>query len=180
MPFLSDDDIDGRLVSPDNLVSRIKIHQTQKGLGNKEPVPYEIKQVIAELGNEDGASQGEIAKAFGISNSLVSQTVRGNNSIGHRHPELHEAVRKKIAVVNSKRAEAEEAAIDTVLVSLGLLGSKVSEVSKAKDIAAIAKDMSIVADKIRARGQGEKDRQVHLHLYAPKMKKVEDYEIIDV
>jgi len=179
MPFLTDEDIESRLTSPDNLVSRMKIHECGKGHGNKTPVPQEIKQVIAELGN-DGVKGVDLSREFGISQSLVSQTVNGNNSVGFRDPALYGVVQNKRKEVEGKRAQAEESAIDAVIESLGLLSGQIAEVKKPKELASIARDMASVAEKIRGRSIVDGEKQVHLHLYAPKMKKVEDYEIIDV
>lgn len=180
MPFLTDDDIESRLASPDNLVKRLEIHRCGKGHGDKTPVPIEIKRVIADIGNEDGVRGTDIAKAFGISKGLVSNIKNGQDSRGFRDENLHPLVQKKRGQVEGKRDQAEELAIDTVLESLGLLGSMVGEIRKPKDLSQIAKDMASVAEKIRGRGSKEAERQVHLHLYAPQMKKVEDYEVIDV
>lgn len=179
MPFISDEDIDSRLTSSDNLVKRLEIHRCGKGHGNKEEVPPEIKSLIADISNEPGVNGTELAKTFGVSQGLVSLTKNGMTSQG-RHPELFEAVQKKKNQVEGKRAEAEELAIDAVVESLGLLTNKIPDIAKPKELASIARDMATVADKIRGRSSGEKDTQVHVHLYAPQMKKVEDYEVIDV
>lgn len=179
MPFLTDKEIQQRLEHPDNLKNRLQVHKIEKGRGNNPEVPIEIKKTIAILSNE-GESQTSLAKSFDLSPSSVFQYENGGSSYG-KIPELQKVVKEVKTKIKEQKEQAEQAAIDTLLVSIGMLTpEKLGSVSKAKDISSIAKDMATVAEKLSDRGRSSEASQLHVHLHAPPVKQLSDFEVIDV
>lgn len=179
MGFISDKDIEERVSSPQNLINRLSIHEISKQ-GKKEGdvnTPPEIQKVIAQLANDKVEKAGELAKAFNVSDALVSNLKAGEIVHGQKSPALQEVIGK----IKSRRGDAESLAITNLMASLEPLKDLIPQIKSAKKLTSVAKDMAIIAnhmaDKSDAQNTGA---NVHLHLYGPKQKSVNDYEIIDV
>lgn len=186
MPFLDDKEIEDRVLSPDNLVNRLTVHEIKKGGACRgESVPIEIKKIITILGNEDERGT-DLASAFDMDQATVSRAIRAVDPGGktleddQRLKPLKEKVKSE---VEQNRETAESKAVETLLASLDLLPEALTRKPlKPKQISSVAKDMAAIANQMANRNDpdGNGSRSMHLHLYAPKQKKVEDYEVIDV
>lgn len=185
MPFINSKELSERLNSPDNLRNKLSTLVIDKlpQVGKREEIPIEIKKVVALLSSDEEKEESNtsIGKAFDLGKNSVSAYSRGRTdySIASEKPEL-----KKLVDENKgKRDSAEGKAIDTLLNVLDLIPQKLSERTPSiKTLSTLAKDMAIVSDKVssRSRDQQEAERQVHLHIFVPQQKTVEDYEFIDV
>lgn len=175
--LLSDDDILERVDSPNNLINRLTVIK-MRGTGSRGPAtPMEIRKVVAVLANE-GNKQADIADAFDITGSNTS--LYANGRIGNSHGPKNEELKETIAKVNLKKVAVEDKAIDALLETLEIMKPQLADVTKPKVLSSIAKDMASVAKDMRGgRPEEEKNRNVHLHIYAPKMKELDDYEIIE-
>lgn len=180
MPFLTDIDIDERVNHPDNLINRLTVHEITRGNNGSPRVPIEIKKVVAILSNE-GEGQTALAKSFGIAQQSVSAYENGKTSIDNI-PELKEVVRKVRTQNELNRESAESTAVKVLLTSLNLLPAALNKTTKAKTISGVAKDMAAISNMMSNSKDpdGKGERTMHLHLYAPKMKSVDDYEVIDI
>jgi hypothetical protein len=178
MGLLTDKEIEERLASDANLANRLSVHQIKR---DKHPnTPNEIKKIITILSNE-GEQSKELASVFQISKRSVDEYRAGETS-KLPNPELKQIKKEILDRVSSGRMQAEELAIQTVLTALNILPDKIQDIKKPKQLASIAKDMAILANQMADRDRdvnGDK-KTVHLHLYAPQQKKIEDYDIIDV
>lgn len=177
MPFLTDEEIESKLNSPDNLVNRLTLHTIQRGRPEgASNIPMEIRKVVTVLTNE-GESSSSVAKAFNIGESVVQRASQGYVTERQENNELKDVIDR----IKSKKRDAESQAIDKVLETLNILTpEKLSSVSKVKDISSIAKDMAVIANQLSDKGSNDGEVGVHLHLYAPKSKSLDDYDIIDV
>jgi len=198
MPFISDSELFDRMKSKDNLVNKITgieveldveveteevsfpepnckvIPITRKTKGDIE-VPLEIKKTLAILGNE-GETQKSLAAAFAISQPSVSYFERGlATSSGFPNPELTPVLDK----IQDKRKDAETKAIDSLVMALGLIPERLPHTKSLKTIASVAKTMAEISDKMGGREEGNA-KTVHLHLYKPENKQVDEYDIIDI
>lgn len=195
MPFISSKDVATRLESPDNLKNKVEslinkgdsssderaslliIHEREKH--DQVNLPIEIRKTVALLAtdHESEESHQGIANAFGIDRTTVTRSANGE--VAYRTPS--EELKETVAINKGKRADAETKAIDSVLKALEIIPSKINENTKLKDLNQTIKSLSQVANQmnpsIKEMGDGA---QVHLHIYRPQMKKVEDYEAIDV
>lgn len=174
--ILSDNEILERLESKDNLVNRLIIHQR---IGRGEETPLEIKKVACLLTNE-GEKGTRVAEEFDITQSNVSTYKSGR--IGSQQRTQSEELKEVIASVNLKRATVEDKAIDALLESIEIMKPQLAEVNKPKVLSSIARDMAGVARDLRgSRGEEEGfNKGVHLHLHVPRIKTLDDYEVIDV
>lgn len=134
-------------------------------------VPQELREVIAEEIVVNGNTE-KVAKVFNISKQSAQSYANGSTSLATYHDNDKVTARKRVAGrIQNKLLEALNE----------LTGDKIKE-SKAKDISGIVKDMAIVHEKLNGKVLGEDERgpQVHVHLFAPKVKSLKDSEIIDI
>lgn len=185
MPFLTDEEIQEKLESPENLKNRLEIHKIERGRkeGSLE-IPMEEKKAIATLALSGDLMHKDIAELFDIGKTEVGIYASGRTrycSDVRPNEELTEHVNKVQGNITNDRQKAEKDAIGLVLESLGIVKDQLVEnPKKAKTAVSIAKDLSQIANAVSGKLIPEKERAVHVHLYAPKQAKVEDYEIIDV
>jgi len=133
-------------------------------------VPQELREVAAEIALE--TNNDTAAKVFNLSPSSVAAYKAGAISTVDYSDKTKVTARKRIASnVQNKLMEA-----------LSELTQDKIKGSKAKDISGIVKDMAIVHEKLAGRVMSEEEKgpQVHVHLFAPAVKKLEDSDIIDV
>lgn len=179
MGFISNEEITKRVNSKDNLVNRVVHHRVREGQGYTSPkIPIEIKKVAAILTNE-GESQTQISKDLGVGRRNVSNIERGLTSDQNVDERLTGVIKETKDRVNNKREEAENLAINNLLRSLDLLPQTIGKKS-SKTISSVAKDMAIIANQMANRDvDGNGNKAVHLHIYAPRQKSISEYEIID-
>lgn len=170
------DDIQSRIESPDNLCNRMQRHRlgSQGRYEGSKDIPIEIKKVVALLENEEETKQTTIAKEFGIGQGTVSKISSGIASGFTPDPLLVDVMAK----VGKKKKDVADRAIDALLESLQITSHLLPEVRKAKEASSIAKDLSAIVKDMS--GDSEVQKNVVLHLFAPDMKKVGDYETIEV
>lgn len=184
MGFLTDEEIEERIKSPENLANKIIIHKLERGrpVGSEE-TPKEIKKLVAAL-TAEGESQVSIREAFDLDKSVVSNIAHGRTSNGNVSPDLQGVQDKVKTKIKERKDFAVANAIDTLLSSIAHLDSKLPSVKKAVELSSIARNMSGIVssltEKEKNKDSEDKAAQVHLHIYAPKQKEVEEYEIIDV
>jgi DNA-directed RNA polymerase beta subunit len=183
MKLYSDKEIEDRVSSPENLVNKLHIHEIERGRGGSPNVPIEIKKVAAIIVNSGGTNK-EVSKAFGIDNSAITRYGKG---IGTSHgelpiPELKEVVQSTKNQNQLNRETAESSAISTLLQALKVLPSAIANTTKAKDLSSVAKDLAGIANQMN--NSDDKDglgsKALHLHIYRPRMKDVNEYDVIDV
>lgn len=178
--FYSEEDIEERVNSEDNLVNKVIVHKIEHGRKVNQPtLPLPLRKVITVLANQ-GESQRNLSETFGRSTKSVSLYERGEINPGIEHPELAEVRDEVVDGIKDERTRAEKKAVDILLASMNILPSKLGD-AKAKELSSVAKDMSIIANQMADRDRNpDGSRSVHLHLYAPQQKKVTEYEVIDV
>lgn len=171
MPFYKSEDVQERIESPDNLPARIQHHDIKKGKtpGAKD-IPMPIKKVIAITAQSD--SLDNTAEAFGISRREVGFLKAGSTS-GGPNEELQK-------VIDNQKQDAADKAIQILTEALGILPDKLNDKKiKAKEVSSVAKDMAQVHETLRKKSPIEQSN-IQFHVWAPKQKVVEDYEVIDV
>lgn len=172
MPFANPEEVKAALTDPENLMNRIESHISQVGKHGKE-IPDEIKRTLVVL-NDAGETQKDLAETFGVTQPAVSYYKNGKVKVGTE--EEIEAFNKEL---KTKRKTAEDLAISALVEGLEILQPQLADVRKPKVLSSIAKDMAIIADKMRPAHEREGSGIPHIHFHIPDMKKVKDYEIID-
>lgn len=174
MPFANPEEVGAALTSPNNLINRIESHISQRGKRG-DAVPEEIRRTIVTLTEVEGEKQTDVSEAFGIPQSAISKYKDGAYSLGTE--EETEAFKKRIG---KSRKDAEDKAVSALVESLAIMQPQLADVRKPKVLSSIAKDMAIIADKMRPAHEREGSGIPHIHFHIPDMKKVKDYEIIDL
>jgi hypothetical protein len=150
----------------------IEHHILQHGRGNTAEVPSLIREIVAEDAIENGSSAKSLSTAFGVSESSVNAYKNGATSTA--------TYRQKDPSLQAAKRRVYNRASNRLIAALDALKSKDLSGEKAKDISSIAKDMSSVLEKVKPHEVSDSTNQVHLHLYAPKLKQLSDYDEIVV
>jgi predicted transcriptional regulator len=138
-------------------------------------VPDSLRKIIGETAITDGReSATELAKSFGISPSSVSAYTNGSRSTA--------TYDEKPDVKNIKNAREKVAvrAIHKLNLALSSLTKDKMQMTKARDLAAIAKDMSVVSKNMTGEGDVEGRQTPQILFYAPQFRQESHYETIVV
>lgn len=143
----------------------------EKGRGNKAETPQVIREIVAEC-SINGEKPDVISRNFNVSLSSISAYKNGSTSTSSYDQNNKVSARSRIA----NKAQGK------LLDALNCLTEDKISGSKATEISSIAKDMSSIVEKLNGRViENQNDGpQVHLHLYGPKQKSLEHYEVIDL
>lgn len=159
---LEDDDLNE--IKPTDLLKKSldKAIITNPGVrGNA--IPDLVKEITAIDAIDNGATKA--ARMGGITQQSVSGYVNGKH--------LPEEIRNKVLLVRHK---IQDIASTKLLDTINLIDPK--EAIKTSDKIAMMTGLAKVVDTIGS--EKEMPQQVHLHLYSPNQRKVEDYDVIDV
>lgn len=170
--IVNDEEFEAERKKFENKEDSFVVHEINHGRNeNDTNVPQPIRELIVEDALE-GATAESLSKIYNVSPSSVSAYKNGATSTASYRQKNSKLIAAKDRVSNRAYNRLNEA--------LKALGTKNLSDEKPKDIASIAKDMATVAEKMSPKVDGAKDGpQVHLHLYAPKMKQITDYEIVE-
>lgn len=143
-------------------------------------VPDSLRQIIGEenLLNGRKAALG-LAKDFGISASSVSAYAKGATST-----KSYDTPSKSIlSHINKSRERAIKKASRTLNAALGSISQDKLDYADAKDLSAIAKDMSVIIKNLEPDKSVETSKDTHAPqfiIYAPQFKKEESFDVIQV
>ena len=187
--FLSDEEIDERVESENNLVNLVEYHAIKNNRKDSVNTPPEIKKVIAILGNEeDSGTQSSLARSFNVSDTVVSHAVNGKRDDGSIDNDLKDVIAETKAKVEGKRLDAEKEAVDKLFNAIGLIDidqtSTKADLKRAKSVTTIAKDLATIANQVSKRGDGkfgneDDEKKPRIVFYVPEMAKLNDYEVVD-
>lgn len=154
---------------------KAKVVNIQRGRGSAKEVPIELKKLIGSEGIA-GGSNGELSKAFGVSESSVSaykHDASSTSSYNEPNGELKRANDEVRTEIIGKSREKLLAAIDSITTE------KLND-SKARDAASVAKDMSAVIKNMEPQnpnGGNTLNQQFVFHVPAPKQES--DFETVE-
>lgn len=135
----------------------------------------EIPEVIRETAVESsilGDKAKDIKEKLGISLSSISAYKHGVNSTNVYNE-------KKQSNLVKARERINEQAGNNLLKALSALEAKNLAYEDARDVSSIAKDMASIVEKITPKEQISNNNNIRLTIFAPQMKQLSDYEIID-
>ncbi len=188
MGIVSDSDFDnevGKLNSSNHSsngngksIAVIKEVEKGRGNGNKE-VPDSLRKLIGEESAITGrASALELADNFGIKPSSVSAYNNGSRSTAtyNNQPDLTE--------LNAARLRVAKKARNRLNLALNYITEEKLEVAKVKDLAGVAKDMSVVIRNMEPetpKNPGENGNGGPTFVfYCPQFRKEEVFDIVRV
>lgn len=152
------------------------LHNGGRREGDLE-VPDFLKSIIADISNDpsDSSSRKEIAEQFNVSEQTVTTF-----SQGLKNPK--QVDEKLQNVIDRKRDSVHESSVQVLEEALALISPKMigeGEKLKAKDVAAIAKDMSAVIRNTSKENRGNASG-ASVIIYAPSQRNINDYRVIEV
>ena len=155
--LISEEELNRRLASPKNLVNSLHV---VKSISRKYSprAPESLRVVAGTLAHIDG-SVPAVAREMGLSARQVE-------------------VAKKLPAVKTSVERVQDLALDMLIDSLGLLTPERVCEEKAKDISAIAANLSRVYSNVRPASAEENRTQILI--YAPRQRSVEDFEVVEV
>ena len=151
----------------------------EKGRGeNNVEVPESLRKVIGEESLVNGrASALHLASSFGIKPSSVSAYNNGSHSTASYNTP-NENLNKHLTNKKERIANRARRKLD---LALNQLTEDKFEGTKARDIAAIAKDMSVIIKNMEPANQvAEVDNGPKFILYAPQFIQENKLEVIEV
>lgn len=174
---LTEQQLEERNNSEDN-IAHIFHKNSGKDFGGRKPgsleKPAYLKALISLVSQQDTVAN--TAKAFGTHSSSVSAYKDGRSSLnpltGTVQPALVEIKNNSTEAVRTKALSIVNDALDQITIEK-------LEGSKLRDIAAIAKDMSIVHEKMSEEKRDDGNR-VQVIIMTPKTRREEDMEVITI
>lgn len=151
--------------------SSLEVRDMTRGRGSQRQVPSSMRALVASEALTNGNAE---AAKLGVSPSSVSAYkagARSTASIDTKDTELE----SKNAAVKSKAAKK---AHKTLLSAIGAITKDKLSEAKARDLSGIAKDMAAVVRTLEPEKQ--EDEAVKFVVFAPPMKKEEDFKVIEV
>jgi len=145
---------------------------------NKKEVPEELREIIAKSAINGEGTGLEIANAFDVSPSSVSAYKVGANST----TQYNQPNDSLLSAVTDHKDKISKRATRTLMAALKNITTEKLGAVKARDLAAIAKDMSaIIADmepKVPVTQQNQNN--VQFVFMAPRVKTIDEYQIMTV
>jgi hypothetical protein len=203
--LVSEKDAITRLVSPDNLVNKIRTLAVKKpasmsifGLGSGSPIVQQVR-FADQIKEQDKPSQAEsnVSHLESITAEMIPARVpfdpfNHKSSFPVLPPAQQVTLNRETPKVDDLLDNVDtqlglQQAHDNALKLLGnavtMLGTKLDDIKPDKlpaVIAAASKTVeSIRKEKIEL-GKTRKERNVHFHFYEPERKQLSDYQVIDV
>jgi predicted transcriptional regulator len=145
-------------------------------------VPDSLRKIIGETAVIEGRSAAlNIAKDFGISPSSVSAYAKGATSTTSYNSPSKEI----ISHINKSRARAVGRASKVLNTALGSITQDKLDYTDAKDLSAIAKDMSVIIKNLEPPTPANTrddtaSNGVQFVIFAPQFRREESFDVINV
>lgn len=185
--ILTDEEVEARLNSPENLINKVQILRIPIGGRGKGDlaIPPMVRGLLGSLSIESKESDTAIANIFGVSQPSVSNSARG--LVGDRKDnDLAETIDTTRQTVKQKSEDAHNLALDSLMAALTAVGPKIvatAEESSIKDLTRTAKDISTVITNIQRNKVNDKDGDANktlVILHTTERRPESKYDIIDV
>lgn len=168
------DDID-----PDSYPEpNVENEEITNGKLNVKQVPLQLRKTFSLLNKVEGEKAGDIAKTFDVSKDSVNRSLNGNITNSDDAMKLSAFHDKIEEHIDDRRAKSESLAVDTLLEALNIIPKELSK-QKFSTQVSTAKTMADIANMMGRKGSAA-EPTVHFHIMTPPMKKLRDYEIIEV
>lgn len=164
--------------TPTNITNSVEIKDMNKGrgVGNVE-VPNALRNLIGQATITGGRQEAvELAKHFGISPSSTSAYAKGANSTSSYEDRPNAGI-----ISNAKQRVSRKARAKLILALNKLSESKLDD-AKARDLAGIAKDMSVVMRNMDDNTNSNPDSSAKAGptfvFYSPQIRKEETFDAV--
>jgi hypothetical protein len=161
------------------VIAKAVIQKSDRGRGNgNKAVPKELQKLIGEESVINGRSKAlELAADFGISPSSVSAYSHGATSTAT----INQPDKTLTNYLQARKSRITKRALAKLTSALDVITpDKLSEM-KTRDVAALAKDMSVIAKNMEPPNTGSADNNApKFVVYAPTIRDERTYETIVV
>src|SRR5262245_36957468 len=176
MGIVSDSDFAKEIARNQTTVKQPEIiNLPTKGRGSNPEVPDSLRKIIGETSITDGRQEAiDLAASFGISPSSVSAYSQGATSTATY------ADRPNQSHIDESKLKIARRARNKLMLAIGGITKDKLDVTKARDLAGIAKDMSAVIRNM----EPEKPQTTNNNsgptfvVYAPQFRKEEHFETV--
>ena len=171
-----------RLESPNNLTNKVVRNNSHFELrtlthgGREEGTKNLTEQerlTIASIAQLDKAEN--VAREFGISRQHVENLKFGRVDSRRYADKEHPELKNKLRIVKD---EIKDKALQVLMGSLGLLDDEKMSDLDGKDLSVVASNMSKVVNNLEPKEQH--DNGTKILIYAPQMKEVEEFKVVEV
>ena len=173
------------LTNPKNLVNQFEKNESSSRIeqinrfGNGRTNGHfttEERILIGTVARAGLGTQKEIAAEFDVHRQYVGNLKYGRltqptSATFKPHPELEAAIAKQTSNI-------EEKAIDLLMRSMGVISDEKLEKTSAKDASTIALNASRIVQNCRP--DSVQDNRLQVVLYAPKLKTIEDFKVVEI
>lgn len=158
-----------------DIVSDYLTSEIKRGRGNVEDLGDEVRKEIATLALTTGLSNEEVSKLIGVSESQVSAIKKGATSTASYHKRDGELGEHVAQVKNEITSAAQNKMLEAIQA---ITGMKI-QMSNAKEISGIAKDMSSIVRNMNPDGPAQITNN-QVVVFRPRNKEEDDFKVIDV
>jgi predicted transcriptional regulator len=151
-----------------------KIVDIKRGRGNQLEIPNEIRALVAEE-VINGAPAKQVSKMFGISESSISAYKHDATSTAS-YDKPNQSLKKANDLV---RDDISDRARGKLLCALDAITEENISTAKVKDIASIAKDMSVICKNMEENAPVNQ-QNTQVIIYKPRMRDEDEFDIITV
>lgn len=178
--FISEEEADRRLTSPDNLcvqmvpesgdLNILKLHNGGKNEGDKN-IPLEIQAVIGAAAHLDTAKN--VADEFGVSPQQVHNLKHGRTTY------LKGKNEKLVDALGIEKKKVADLALQRTLEAMGVIKPSDLE-GKPVQAADVALKMANVFEKMSPKEASTDGSNVQVNVFVPRVKNEEEYDVIEV
>jgi predicted transcriptional regulator len=184
MMFLKPETVKRNLSPERNYLARTEIvapeleviEKPSIGRGHNVAIPDYIKATVAALANEEGVKQTDVAEAFGLADSSVSNFANGMNN--SREPD--EKLKDISTKAKADRVSIEDEALKKTMMALNLLGEQDVMMLGAKDKSIVAGNLSKVAANMRDKNIIANDNRIQMVINSPQVREHYHYPELEV
>jgi predicted transcriptional regulator len=158
-----------------SIITPAKVIDIKRGRGNQLEIPNEIRALVAEE-VINGTPAKQVAKAFGVSESSVSaykHDATSTTSYDTPNSQLADSNKQIRDVITDKARGRLMSALDAIT------DENISN-AKVKDIASIAKDMSVIVKNMEPIVPVDNSKNTQVIIYRPRMRDEDEFDIITV
>jgi len=189
--LITSDELEKRLTDPSNLLNRLAgqvsgssdyvrteepaevnvLPMHQGGRGEVPNIPHPVQAMIGVMARLDTAEH--VGEAFGVSKQQVHNLKHG------RTTDLHGQNPRLVSDMTAKRTAIADAGLAHLIEAVQSF--KIDEiVDESKKVQAAAQLANIIDKMVPAEKEGSHGNSVVVNLFAPRMKDLDEYEIIEV
>lgn len=141
-------------------------------------VPQALRKVIGETYALDGRNEGRaLARMFGVSDSSASAYAEGATSTASYNKPNTDI----LSFITQRKNRISKKALLKISKAIDHITEEKLQSVKARDLAGIAKDMSVIAKNMEPEVKGNSvGNNAQIILYAPVMQKEEHYTTIEL